>query len=225
MTPKLQNRRHAFTLIELLTVIALIAILMAILIPVVGRMRAAAQSSDCLSTLRQWGIILQLYAQDNQGGAPNPWLPPHEDNNTDTAIAWTGPLVAGGYVPQPEAYEMLVCPTTDTVAGNGTTCYGMNRRLAAWNERHWYVRNMINPTRTIVLGDGGINPNWGVDRQGSAGATISHPDEASRDWDTLGFREIGNTANVLFADGHVEALTREEVTLQMFYPYTVVSAD
>ncbi len=59
------KRRNAFTLIELLTVIAIIGILAAILIPVVSAVRESARSSVCQSNLRQWHTAMLLYAADN----------------------------------------------------------------------------------------------------------------------------------------------------------------
>jgi prepilin-type N-terminal cleavage/methylation domain-containing protein/prepilin-type processing-associated H-X9-DG protein len=60
-------RRRAFTLIELLVVIAIIALLMALLMPALSRARQQARAMVCQSRLRQWGTILALYAQENEG--------------------------------------------------------------------------------------------------------------------------------------------------------------
>lgn len=62
--------RSAFTLIELLTVIAIIGILAAIIIPVVGKVRLAARQSQCVSNLRQIGIGIMAYTNDNRGFLP-----------------------------------------------------------------------------------------------------------------------------------------------------------
>ena len=59
------TRRNAFTLIELLTVIAIIGILAAILIPVVSSVRESARSSVCQSNLRQWHAAMLLHAADH----------------------------------------------------------------------------------------------------------------------------------------------------------------
>ena len=59
-----------FTLIELLVVIAIIALLMAILFPVLSRVRKQVRAMVCQAKLRQWGTVLPLYAQDNEGRFP-----------------------------------------------------------------------------------------------------------------------------------------------------------
>jgi prepilin-type N-terminal cleavage/methylation domain-containing protein/prepilin-type processing-associated H-X9-DG protein len=57
--------QRAFTLIELLVVIAIIALLMAILMPVLGKARRQARGVICQSNLRQWGLVFQMYLDNN----------------------------------------------------------------------------------------------------------------------------------------------------------------
>jgi len=59
-----------FTLIELLVVVAIIVVLIAILLPSLGRARQQTQSVTCMSNLRQIGVGMFMYAQDN-----NNWIP------------------------------------------------------------------------------------------------------------------------------------------------------
>src|SRR5437764_12689284 len=59
-------RRRAFTLVELLVVVGLIAVLIAILAPALGRVRKQAQWVVCSSNLRSIGLALQLYTSQFQ---------------------------------------------------------------------------------------------------------------------------------------------------------------
>lgn len=61
---------RGFTLIELLVVIAVISILVALLLPAVGRVKESGKATACLSNLRQAGIALQLYVQENNNRLP-----------------------------------------------------------------------------------------------------------------------------------------------------------
>ena len=63
-------KKQSFTLIELLVVIAIIAILAAILLPALQSARARAQSSSCVSNLKQMGAIAQGYFNDHRGFYP-----------------------------------------------------------------------------------------------------------------------------------------------------------
>jgi len=88
------SRRPAFTLVELLVVIGIIAVLIGILLPVLGRARQAASAIACQANLKELGIALNLYAVANKGSLPPGFytatpIPP----STITVVRWVDLLM------------------------------------------------------------------------------------------------------------------------------------
>lgn len=82
MTFKISSR--GFTLVELLVVIGIIAVLISILLPALGRARAQANSVKCQSNLRQLFLATQLFANEHQG-----YLPHAENNGAVKMQGWS----------------------------------------------------------------------------------------------------------------------------------------
>lgn len=65
-----RQRSRGFTLVELLVVIGIIALLISVLLPTLGKARAAAAAANCLSNLRQINTAFVLFANDHKGYLP-----------------------------------------------------------------------------------------------------------------------------------------------------------
>jgi prepilin-type N-terminal cleavage/methylation domain-containing protein/prepilin-type processing-associated H-X9-DG protein len=87
---------RAFTLIELLVVIGIIAVLLGILLPAVEHVRHQGYIDKCASNLRQIGMAVSMYANENQGNYPRTLYDPAMPLTTGTGINAPDPFQAGG---------------------------------------------------------------------------------------------------------------------------------
>ncbi len=113
-------RRRAFTLVELLIVVAIIGILIAVLLPALGRARKAGTSTACMSNLRSIGQALAAYSVNNDEQVIPSFNMTGTNGGADVPLDGWGPILdrdeylesPGGSVASP-----FYCPDTVDVAG------------------------------------------------------------------------------------------------------------
>ncbi len=214
------NAAKGFTLLELLLVVAVIAILAALLLPAIGRARAKAQRPVCMNNLRQISIGIRMYADDSNDAFPPPKtnFPP----DAFTAYAQLMKSYLGMTGASSERNRLFACPAD-------TFCYDSNKRLSQslhLQSRFYYSSYGFN---------GGNFPRGGLPRwPGIAGrnlSSIKEPDktvlvaEFAALWPFSWHQPEGasghynNAQNVVgFVDGHVSFI-------KMYWDATNVIAD
>ena len=122
----------AFTLIELLVVIAIIGILSSLLLPALSKGKQSAQSVACMSNLRQIGLTLEMYVQDNRDHLPicAGYLPSQQSNL---------PPITVTLFPGQQTNQLFRCPLDRHIYPVEHTSYEWNFWLnnAPYSEPQW----------------------------------------------------------------------------------------
>lgn len=192
---------RAFTLIELLTVIAIIGILAAILIPVVSRVRESARQTQCRSNIRQIATATALAAQDNKGRFPamrsTYWDKP---DTTVNGVRLTYPylleqatqVTLRNYIKTGGRYDVpFRCPTVD---GRGPTT-GKASWFGPGIDQSQYRYNFDGAANALMP------PN--------PGKAVMFYEMLFDDWPAADWPHTAGEASmsVAYADGHVARMT------------------
>ncbi|RRJ96896.1 type II secretion system protein [Opitutaceae bacterium TAV4] len=205
-----RHSRRAFTLIELLAVIAIIGVLAAIVLAVLGNVRAKARQTQCLSNLRQLQMANILYANDNKGRfvyletADNKkW----HNNRTLTGYLDRGTGVAAAIPPT------MLCPDRIKGDNDGHFGYGynftnLNLNLPTGTPKRSQVgvlqTEIPRPSQILAFADA-------VDYQISRFESDAYVAGNSYMRHAAAYRHGNDRINIAYWDGHVKNLQRSEV--------------
>ena len=129
-------KRRAFSLIELLVVVGIIAILIAMLLPALVRVRETAVNLQCMTQLRQVGVAIFAYAASNAGNTPC-WSLKHEWPDDpfppDPAPGW--PVLLARYIGQNPDGRVWNCPAFPN----------QNKYVSYFIGARWMSVQVVNP--------------------------------------------------------------------------------
>lgn len=227
------RRRNGFTLVELLVVIGIIAVLLGILMPALGRARDAANRTKCTSNLRQIALAFMMYSNENKqrfpamaplgARVPEDWI--HWHNGRDvyqSAIA----RYMNMFTP-----ELFHCPSDDvkvrvSISGDGPYewSYSLNYLCDGvyYKFKHSQVRNASEKIFMVeedyrTINDGLWSPITG---NANTGATVPgfdwmaiHHDRKRKEPDVVGpagtpIPNKDRRGNAAFLDGHADYVPR-----------------
>lgn len=208
---------HGFTLTELITCMAIICAVSALILPALKSAITRTRSAKCTGNLRQLSVAFSLYSADNDGRLPQSWVVDSNgpDNNwwyrvnpytgaTPMTFDWSSIKARSLQVP----YR---CPETtgvdNTVPVNPWVSYKMSsiyrEKTSGWTpkvEVGCPRARVSNSSVALLLAEGRMTPDFDSYASNLVSAGLRYPHNGK--------------LNALFLDGHIETLTEKQLELR-----------
>lgn len=202
-------RNTAFSVVEVIVIVAVVSLLAALLMPAVQSVRERAGLVGCLNNLKQLGFAFQSYASDHEGYLPRTETPAPSGVGTVVWPHHVAPYLESDFS-RVQADEALarkspfICPAERELVKPYIT-YAINRQLreiGGAGEMAYIKQTAIrSPSKYAVLSDAYKSFHQYNDRA-----------RKLRDWNFLD-RRHGGKPNILYADWHAAPLGEEIVGL------------
>ena len=218
------SHRHAFTLIELLVVISIIALLIAILLPALGKARVSSQDMQCLSNARGIAVAMQIYTDEQKE-----IFPAHRSASLGAdAWGWNDKLLEFGYITDENVFRCPRVPYWESNRNPGTIIevavtgrlsldfipYGYNSFWLGYDPyngsghptgRNYTKRSDVkNPSNLMMVSDSQIS------LQDTWATSMWYPNRRAGILEGVSDVHDGKS-NLSFADGHSEPMDADEV--------------
>jgi prepilin-type N-terminal cleavage/methylation domain-containing protein/prepilin-type processing-associated H-X9-DG protein len=204
---------RAFTLVELLVVISIIALLISLLLPALKQARATAMTLKCKATMQQLGLGVMMYADDHEG-----MLPPHNW----AGKKWHARLAP--YVGRVAPKRSVYCPSVMDLIGTGSHAGKTGDDIPAWFTGYAFNGNYAlttSPMRLTPLHQFPVPSKfvfvwedmqcWGGKGNEDGGYPAPYwPNFEGGSWYRLDMDRHFGACNILLLDGHVANLSRDD---------------
>ena len=197
--PNSTRMQPAFTLVELLVVIAVIALLAALLLPALAGAKEKGRQAACINNVRQQALAVFMYAQDQ-----NDLLPPvaYTDTNGDD-VTW--PTLLDPYINY--VSKTHLCPSDRS---SKQSSFGLNELAfvdltdpAPTGPRH--LAEFLLPTKTVMMGDLGTENDLKTPRPDTI-KMVAPDSDINDDADARPVARHSDRCDLGFMDGHGEHL-------------------
>jgi prepilin-type N-terminal cleavage/methylation domain-containing protein/prepilin-type processing-associated H-X9-DG protein len=191
------NRSPAFTIIEMIIVLAVIAVMMSFVYPMYTGATERAKATKDMSNLRQIAIAVQTYLNDN-------------DQILPATTTWPGtsatPVLYSKYIATRKVFQSPFDKRTPAETDTAPVSYSINTNMYVKLGTNPNILKVVSPSSTFLMapkytGNPGSSASW-------TGTTTSAPDlPVGAPAETKGTHSNGRQINVLFCDWHTETLT------------------